>query len=252
MILPFDPTVGAMALATVAALIVGISKTSVGGLGAVAVALFANLMPAKESTAAILLLLIIGDLVAVRTYYADTDWRMLRRLLPAVLPGIVLGALFLRVVPEASMRTALGLILLVMVSLQLWQRRRRSASTGEHQLHPGYAVLTGVGAGFATMAANSAGPVMAMYLLAARVDKARFIGTSAWYFMLVNLSKVPFSAFLGLYHVSTLWLTLVLLPVVLLGTWLGRLLVHRLSQTSFERFTLVASTLAAVSLLVPR
>ena len=252
MTLPFAPTPGAVALAVLAAVIVGTSKTSVGGLGAAAVALLANLMPAKESTAAVLLLLIVGDLVAVQIYHTDTDWRMLRRLLPAVLPGIGLGAVFLKLVPQSAMRMTLGLILIVMVALQLWQRQRRPTAGSDHELHPGYAVATGIGAGFTTMAANAGGPVMAMYLLAARVDKARFIGTGAWYFLLVNLSKVPFSAALGLYQVSTLWLTLMLLPAVLAGTWLGRVLARRLSQVTFERLTLAASTAAAVSLLLPR
>lgn len=252
MTLPFDPTVGALALAVLSALVIGIAKTSVGGIGAVSVAIFAMLMPAKESTAAILLLLIIGDLVAVRVYHSDADWAMLRRLLPAVLPGIVLGAIFLRLVPDHVMRVSIGLVLAVMVTLQLWQRYRGDASAPPAELHPLYAVGTGVAAGFTTMTANAAGPVMSMYLLAARVEKVRFVGTSAWYYLIVNLSKVPFSAYLGLYHVSTLWLTLLLLPVVLVGTWIGRLLITRISQVWFERATLTASAVAAISLLLPR
>ena len=100
------------------------------------------------------------------------------------------------------------------------------------------------------MTANAAGAVMALYLLAARVDKARFIGTNAWFFLLVNVSKVPFSAALGLFPPSTLWLTLVLLPAVLVGTWLGRFVLRKLSQATFETFTLVASAFGAVSLLI--
>ena len=250
--LPFDPTPLALTLVIGAALLIGISKTSVGGLGSVSVAAFAQAMPAKQSTAAVLLLLIIGDLVAVRAYHHHADWSMLKRLLPSVVPGVMLGAVFLNFVSDSTLRLVIGLMLLVMLAMQLWQRRSRPADTSEQVLHPGYAVATGVAAGFTTMTANAAGPVMAMYLLAARVDKAKFIGTGAWYFLLVNVSKVPFSAALGLFPVTTLWLTLFLLPVVLLGTVLGRVLIKRMSQLVFERITLIASVVVAASLLLLR
>lgn len=41
-----------IALMVVAALIIGYSKTALGGLAVISVAIFATIMPAKESTAA--------------------------------------------------------------------------------------------------------------------------------------------------------------------------------------------------------
>ena len=87
-----------------AALLIGISKTSVGGLAAIAVAVFASVMPAKESTAAVLLLLLTGDVVAVARYRRGADWGLLRRLLPSVLPGLALGAVFLWFVSDTVVR----------------------------------------------------------------------------------------------------------------------------------------------------
>lgn len=116
--------------------------------------------------------------------------------------------------------------------------------------HPLAAVAAGVLAGFATMTANAAGAVMTLYLLAMRVEKMRFIGTSAWFFLIVNLSKLPFSASLGLFPAETLRLSALLAPVVLVGTWLGILLLRRLSQVTFERAALAGSVVAAVALLV--
>ena len=46
-----------IALMVVAALIIGYSKTALGGLAVISVAIFATIMPAKESTAAILAVL---------------------------------------------------------------------------------------------------------------------------------------------------------------------------------------------------
>ena len=251
MTLPFAPTVLALVLAVFAAFIIGVSKTSVGGVGTLAVGIFAQLMPAKESTAAVLLLLIIGDVVAVFTYHRHADWGLLKRLLPSVLPGIALGALFVRFVPDLGLKRFIGVILVVMLILQLWSRRKPAKKEEEARQMPAVATIgTGVGAGFTTMTANAAGPIMSLYLLAARVDKTRFLGTGAYYYLIINLTKVPFSAALGLFHVSTLWLTLILLPAVLLGTWLGRFLFKKVSQLWFERLTLAATAIAAVTLLL--
>lgn len=251
MTLPFAPTVLALTLAVFAAFIIGVSKTSVGGVATLAVGIFAQLMPAKESTAAVLLLLIIGDVIGVWTYHKHADWGLLKKLLPSVLPGIALGALFVRFVPDVGLKKFIGVILVVMLILQLISRRKPAAVDDEvKQMHPAATIGTGVAAGFTTMTANAAGPVMSLYLLAARVDKTRFLGTGAYYYLIINLTKVPFSAALGLFHVSTLWLTLLLLPAVLLGTWLGRILIRRVSQLWFERLTLAATAIAAVSLLL--
>lgn len=250
MTLPFEPTVLALVLAVFAAFVIGVSKTSVGGVAVLAVAIFGQLMPAKESTAAVLLLLIIGDVIGVISYHKHADWGLLKKLLPAVLPGIALGALFVHFVPDIGLKRFIGVILVVMLVLQLWSRRKPvQVQEGVKEMHPAATISTGVAAGFTTMTANAAGPVMSLYLLAARVDKVRFLGTGAYYYLIINLTKVPFSAALGLFHMSTLWLTLLLLPVVLLGTWLGRILIKKVSQLWFERLTLAATAVAAVAML---
>ena len=181
MTLPFEPTVIALVLAVFAAFVIGVSKTSVGGVAVLAVAIFGQLMPAKESTAAVLLLLIIGDVIGVISYHKHADWGLLKKLLPAVLPGIALGALFVHFVPDIGLKRFIGVILVVMLVLQLWSRRKPvQVSEGVKEMHPAATISTGVAAGFTTMTANAAGPVMSLYLLAARVDKVRFLGTGAY------------------------------------------------------------------------
>lgn len=249
--MPVDLLSPVGAVLALAALVLGISKTSVGGFGAVAVAAFALVMPAKESTAAVLLLLILGDVIAVWRYRRNCDWTLLRRLLPSVLPGVVLGAGFIAVVDDHLLRRSIGVILTVLVLIQLWLRWRQRGQA----LPPGEprrlaSIAAGSAAGFTTMAANAAGPVMTLYLLAARVDKRAFVGTNAWFFLLVNLSKTPFSAALGLFPASTFALTAALASFVLLGTWIGTRIVHRLTQSQFDLLAMVASALAAFALVI--
>lgn len=214
-------------------------------------ALFAWGMPAKESTAAVLLLLLVGDAVALFFYGRNVQWRLLLRLVPSVLPGLVLGAIFMQHVDDDTMRRAIGIILLGMLAIQLWQRRRRpTENTPAPKPNTAVTVAAGAAAGFTTMTANAAGPVMALYLLAQRFDKARFLSTNAWFFALVNLTKVPFTAALGLFTPTVLTIDVLYIPTVLLGTALGRAVIRRVTQNQFEMATLAATGIAAVAVLV--
>lgn len=235
-------------LFVVAAFVIGYSKTALGGLAVVSVAIFASVLPARQSTAAVLLLLIVGDLVAISIYRRDADWSLIRRLLPAVLPGLLLGTLFLRVVDDATLRRSIGAILLVLVGLQLWLRVRGGVRDDGHE-HPAAAWAAGAAAGFATMTANAAGAVTTLYLSAAGIDKRRFVGTNAWFFFVVNLAKLPFSVGLGLLHWADVVRALWLAPAIVGGGLLGRWSIARMSQASFDVLVLLASGLAASALV---
>ena len=243
-------SLGVVLLMGLAAVVIGFSKTSLGGLAVVSIAIFATVLPAKESTAAVLVLLIVGDFVAVSHYRHDADWSLIRRLLPAVLPGLLLGSVFLRIVSDDVLRRGIGLVLLVLLLLQLLVKWRGEASDSTVHEHPVVAWIAGIGAGFSTMTANAAGAVMTLYLSAAGVDKRRFIGTNAWFFLIVNLVKVPFSVGLGLMHWPDLARGALLAPLILLGGILGYATARLMSQRRFDVAVLLASSIAAIALVV--
>jgi uncharacterized membrane protein YfcA len=166
-------------------------------------------------------------------------------------PGLVIGAFFLRTVDDNTLRRTIGGVLLVLVLLQLWVKWRSDADTSS-TVHERRAAswTAGTGVGFATMTANAAGAVMTLYLSASGIDKRRFVGTNAWFFLIVNLAKVPFSIALGLMHPVDAVRALALAPVVLLGGLLGYATVQRISQRRFDIAVLAASALAAGALLL--
>ncbi|HRG57241.1 MAG TPA: sulfite exporter TauE/SafE family protein, partial [Lacunisphaera sp.] len=104
-------------------------------------------------------------------------------------------------------------------------------------------------AGFSTMVANAAGPVMTIYLLAMRLPKLEFLGTSAAFFLLINWIKVPFGIQLGILTMPSLALNLWLLPAVAAGALAGPWVVKRVNQAVFENAAL-ALTAAAVGKLL--
>jgi uncharacterized membrane protein YfcA len=241
-----DLTPAQLALAIIGALLVGMSKTSVGGLGVLAAALFALIMPAKASAGFVLPLLIFGDLVAVASYRHHAVWTHVRRLFPWTALGVVLGWLAMGRMDDRQAQLLIGGIVLGLTALQVARRR-----TGADASAPGawFAPVVGVLAGFTTLVANAAGALMAVYLLAVRLPKLEFVGTAAVFFLAVNLFKVPFMAQLGLLTVDSLSFNLLLAPAVFAGTFGGRWLLPRLSQRAFEDVTLALGALAGARLM---
>lgn len=227
----------------VCALLVGFSKTALGGVAMLAVAFAAQAMPAKSSTGLMLVLLLVGDLVAIWIYRRGADWRLILRLIPPVLVGLGLGALFLNAVDGATLKRTMGVILLALLVIGLWPDRLGAQRRWVGTVYGGLA-------GFTTMVANGGGPPMSLYLLAMRFDKLRFLGTTAWFFFAVNLTKLPISVGLGIIGADTLVLAAPLAPIVLLGTWLGRVLVERIDQLTFNRLVTAVVAAAALSLIL--
>ena len=224
------------------ALLIGFSKTALGGLALVAVVLTSQVVPTKDSTAVVLVMLLVGDLVATWTYRHDVDWRLIGRLIPPVLLGIGAGAVFLNWVDGPTLKRTMGVILLVLLTIGLWPDKLAA-----HR--PGVGMAYGGLAGFTTMVANGGGPPMSLYLLARKYDKLRFLGTTAWFFFAVNLIKVPFSVAGGILRADTAMLGAVLAPLVLIGTWIGRATIKRIDQKTFEKLVTVFVAIAAVYLL---
>ncbi len=227
----------------VAALMIGFSKTAIGGVAMIAVVMAAAVLPAKDSTGVALVMLLVGDVVGVWTYRKNVDWRLIGRLVVPVLIGIGLGAWFLSLVDDLVLKRTIGVILLVLLVLGFWPDR-----VGAHR--PSVAMGYGGLAGFTTMVANAGGPAMSLYLLAAKYDKWRFLGTTAWFFFAVNLTKLPVSIGLGIVRPETALLAAILAPVVLVGTWIGRQTIHRIQQKTFERLITVFVAISALYLVV--
>lgn len=243
------------ALLALAAAFVGFAKTAIGGVASISVAIFAFVLPARESTGAVLALLLVGDLLAVGFYRRHADWRILMRLMPSVVPGLVLGAWFVASADQVVMQRGIGIILVTMVAVELWARRRRPGATfGPASLHGLNRVLVpvviGATAGFATMTGNAAGPVMTIYLLLAGLPVLGLLGTGAWFFLLVNLAKVPFSVGLDLMDGPTLLMDLALVPALLVGAVVGSVVARRIERSRFESLTLLLTVSAAAALLL--
>jgi len=234
----------------VGAVCAGFSKTGISGAGLITVGLFASVLPARQSTGTVLLLFLVGDVFALLSYRSHAHWPTLRRLALPVAVGIAVGVLFLTRIGDGGLRRTIGAVLLALVAIHLWVRSRSADDEGLRHLPRPVTVAAGATSGFTSMIANAGGAVMSIYLLGVRLEMLAFLGTTTWLFFLINVTKLPFSIGLGLLTGEGALVALVVAPFVVVGAWLGRELIRRIQQSTFEWLVLGSTVLAALNLLL--
>jgi uncharacterized membrane protein YfcA len=145
------------------------------------------------------------------------------------------------------LRILLGGIILALLALQIARQRFGWETSSDRRW---VVSVTGLLAGFGTTVGNAAGPVMSIYLIGQKLDKQEFLGTAAWFFFLVNLSKIPLYTAFEMITPQTLTLDAALVPVVVLGALIGIYIAQRIPQQLFNLLVLVLAGIAAVRLII--
>ncbi|MGA0039590.1 MAG: sulfite exporter TauE/SafE family protein [Pirellulales bacterium] len=245
----FDLPVTSWLLLLLGGFAVGVSKSGLAGVSLVQVLVFAVVFGAKQSTGVLLPLLVVGDCCAVWLVGRDVVWAYVFKLLPPALVGVVIGWLLLGRLEDAVFRPCIGGLVLALCGGQLLRMWRGDLLARVPHTR-GFASATGVLSGVATMLANAAGPIVALYLLAVALPKHRLVATGAWFFLILNLSKVPFSASLGLMSPKSLAIDAILAPCVVAGLITGRAVVRKIPQKAFDTLLLLFTAVAALRLLI--
>ena len=246
---PFEYSAMEWAILGISALIVGFSKTGMPGAGILSISLIALVIPARASTGLILPMLIAGDIFAVAFYRRHADWKHLLLLMPWAFVGIIIGYFALSHITDKELRPIIGTVILVMLALNELRALKKINNEEAIPTKHAFAASMGITGGAVTMLANAAGPIIAIYMLAMRLPKTIFVGTGAWYFLIMNCVKVPFSANLGLISQSSLLLNLILLPGIVIGALLGLLVLKSLPEKLFNRLVVILAALSALKLI---
>ena len=237
------------AILAVAALCIGLSKTGVQGLMLLVVPYMAMAFGAKASTGVILPMLCMADIVAVAYYKRIADWRVVAKLLPPAVLGFFLAIFVDRLIPTEGFRQLMGWTLALALAVMLWSELYGKENRWLKKWW--YSALFGLLGGFTTMIGNAAGPVMSVYLLSMRKEKMEYIGINAWFFLVVNLLKVPLQIFVWEnISWSSFSLNLLMLPIIGMGAWLGIRVVKLLPERAFRRFILVVTILSVAMMLI--
>ncbi|SER41894.1 hypothetical protein SAMN04487944_10454 [Gracilibacillus ureilyticus] len=246
----FDLTLLEWVVIVFSAMLIGFSKAGVASMGILVVTIFMIIFPARESVGILLPLLIAGDIFAVTYYRKNVVWKYLFSLVPSVLAGILAGYAVLSFVTSEQLKPMIGILILVLILLHISRDR-----LGEkfNQMLPEsrfFTFVMGALAGFATMIGNAAGGVMAIYFLVKGLPKKEFVGTGAWFFLFVNLIKVPFYISLGIITLESITFNLWLIPAILIGAVIGVKVLKVMPQRLFQILVLVFAAIGAVRLII--
>jgi uncharacterized membrane protein YfcA len=239
-----------------AIIIQGISKSGfAGGAGILSLPLMMLVMPVEKVAATLLPLLILCDMNAIYHHRYNKDWGQILRVYKPAVIGIVLGAAVWWYVGQqgveeysAPIKRMVG-VLAILFGLYIVAKERSMAWVTRHRPGARAAVVAGVAAGFTSTIAHAAGPIVSLYMFAQDMGKSLFVGTVAWTFTLINLTKMPFYIGVGLVQWDVLYFDLFLIPLIPLGSWLGHWMHTRVSETRFNRVIMVLTLIAGVQLL---
>jgi hypothetical protein len=233
------------AAATVAVILLGLSKGGFSGVGVLSLPLMALFISPVQAAAITLPILIVQDVVSVWAFRHSWDRRNVAILLPSALLGIVAGYLLADRLSDAAVRLAVGFIAVAFATRRLiLERGQRDVTPAPADAPRG--LLWGTITGFTSMIAHAGGPPFQIYVLPQRLPRDVFVGTGAILFALVNWIKVPPYLALGQFTTENLGTSFALFPVAIASTWAGVWLVRRVPAERF--YTIIYILLIAVGL----
>ena len=234
-------------LLSLAAFCIGISKAGFSGASIISVFLFAEVLGAKASVGFALPMLIMADLTVYPMFRKYASWKAVLPLIWPACIGLVIGFTILSRADDEAMRKAIGIIILLMVTIQLLSRfKPEQFKAIVSTRKAGFtAAITG---GIATTLANAAGPVLKIYLVSLRMEKMQLLGISARFFLLINIIKLPFSSSLNLINTQTIIGNIILSPIIALGVYAGFRLVKITPQKLFESLVIIFAIFAGLGL----
>ena len=239
-------------LGALGAVFVGLGKGGLPGMGNITVALYLLILPDPKLSVGVLLpILSASDIFAVRIYRRHASWEHLRKLFPWAFIGLCFGYFSFQRLDSAQVKAIIGVMLIVFTLIHLI--RTYVGKIDEEQIpdHLFFRGFIGVMGGFATMIANAAGPIASFYFLAMRLPKYVFIGTTAWFFLVINIVKIPLMVDLGIINWTWLPFSFAMMPFAIAATFLAPKIVEHMNQKVFEWLIWFFIVIAGIKLLLP-
>ncbi len=225
------------------------SKTGIHGAGMMAVPLLALLFGGQLSSGILLPMLCLADVIGVWYYHRHASWYHLKKLFPWAALGTVLGTVVGGRIDDETFKLVMAIIIGISVIIMIWLER--GGNKKEVPELKWFAGLTGVAGGFTSMIGNLATSVMAIYFLTMRLPKNAFIGTAAWFFLVINWFKIPFHIFSWkTINWNTFLLDITMLPFIALGAFLGIVSVRKMEDRAYRWFIIGMTMVAAVFMII--
>ena len=229
--------------AILSVIVIGISKSGFGaGLGVLSLPLMASQSTLNEALAVLLPLLIAIDLVGIRRFLKNANWRILKLILPAAFFGMFLGMIFFTVITPKALTLFVGVFIMLFLIQMLVTSH---FDLRDAKPYPWLGRLMGITSGFTSFVAHNGGPPITIFMLRENLLPMVYTSTLGVFFAFINFGKLGPYAYLDLLHFKQLATSAILLPCVPVGVYLGFYLAEKISVKWYYRivqfFLLVAS-----------
>ncbi len=245
----FGVTQGQLLLLALLGFFIGVDKMGLRGGPVIMVPFLATAFGARFTAGLIAPLLLGADVIAIFVYRRNCNKRLVFNVMIWAATGLVLGALVGEVVPDEIFQILLGIILIVLLSVMVFlELNKGEVKIPDHPLITGPICTT---AGFASMIGNAAGPILSLFLLAKKIPKQLFLGSSAMIFLILNSLKLPLHIFYWkTLTVQSLKMDLLCIPFILIGVAVGKPLVALIPEKPFRYFIMVGALIGAIRLFL--
>lgn len=235
------------AVAIAAVLITGLSKGGFGGgIGMLGTPIMALAIDPVRAAAILLPVLVAMDIVALFSYRAQANWRIVRQMMPAALAGTALGFATAAFVPDDAIRVLVGVIAIIFALNQAFADWMKRPAARENAIG---AAVWGTLTGYTSFIAHAGGPPYQVYTLPLKLDKVVYAGTAVMFFSILNAVKLLPYFLLGQFSSDNLSVSATLVPAAALGVLMGVWLVKRVSQQFFYTVTYVSMFAIGVKLV---
>lgn len=234
-------------LAFLGAILLGIGKAGLKGIGIVIVTIMAIVFGGKQSTGVLIPMMVVADVFAVIYYHRHTQWKFLIKLLPSMVIGVLLGVWLGNDISDILFKQLMAVLILGIVVVMIYMDRKKTNEIPSSKI---FSNSIGLLSGFTSMIGNLAGSFSTIYFLAMRLPKNEFIGTAAWLFFIINVFKLPFHIFVWKTVSSeSLIINLILVPGIIFGFYVGIKLVKLINNEIYRKFILLVTGIGAIVIL---
>lgn len=231
-----------------AIILFGIAKgAAIGSLALIAIPLMLMVMPLTKALAILLPILMIMDIIAVIKYKKHYDLQNLKIMIPAGLAGTIIAYFTFSYFTEDLLKFLIGVIGTLFTLNYFIKFNQKIIRNKTSKLKGSF---WGIISGFAGFCAHSGGTPISVYLVPLRLEKAKYIGTRIIYFFFLNIFKLTFYIPLNMINLENLKYTLILVPWIPVGIYIGIWLQEKCSEKLFYNIIYSLIFISSINLII--
>jgi uncharacterized protein len=237
-----------------AVILVAVSKSGFGGaLGSLGLPVMVLVFPPKLAIVILLPLYIITDCFVAFTWRKFPVFRILKLMVLGGLIGQILGWVCFEYLDDSYILILIGILALI-TSIRYFKDiffKNYFGKQTKKILKLSY--IRAIGwcgfSGFSSFVALTGGIPAQIFLLPLGLERQLFVGTMSFYFLIINLAKLPFFFDLEVFSHTSVLLSIIVLPILPIGIYLGKFLNRKLSDKLFYHISHSALFLCGISLV---